>query len=201
MINGFSGVPNVCLPTGIGISSPQATGNIVTGCFIGLDAGGTAIVSNAHGVNTDDGATNNRIGGTSSAERNVISGNLIRGITLFSDSNVVLGNFIGTDVTGSLAIGNGEQDGILVNVAQFNLIERNIISGNRSGVMLETLASGNMVMENFLGTDVTGTIALANTGLGAQVHGVNNIIVGNLISGNALDGIGFFFGSQQRGAS
>jgi len=189
VINGFAGTPNVCLPTGIGISSPQATGNIVTGCLIGLDASGTSIVSNANGVNTDSGAANNRIGGTTNGECNVISGNSIQGITLSSDNNSVVGNFIGTDVTGTLAIGNGAQDGIGVNGTN-NSIETNIISGNRSGVFL--LGSGNKVMGNFLGTDVTGTIALGNTSLGAQVHGDNNIIVGNLISGNTLDGIGFF---------
>lgn len=188
VINGFAGIPNVCLPTGILISSPQATGNVVTGCFMGLDSSGTAIVSNAHGVNTDDGATNNRIGGTSNGERNVIAGNSIRGITLSSDNNFVLGSFIGTDLTGTLAIGNGEQDGVEVNGTN-NLIGRNIISGNRSGVRL--LGGSNMVMENFLGTDVTGTIALGNREDGVLVDADSNVIIGNLISGNALDGIGF----------
>lgn len=188
VINGFAGCPSP-FGSGITISGPQASANIVTGCFVGLDASGTAIIANGHGINTDSGAANNRIGGASSAERNVISGNLIRGVTLSSNNNFVSGNFIGTDVTGTVAIGNGEQDGVEVNGTS-NLIERNIISGNRSGVML--LGTGNTVRENFLGTDVTGTIALANTSLGAQVHGDSNIIAGNLVSGNALDGIGFF---------
>ena len=191
VINGFAGCPSP-FGSGITISGPQASANIVSGCFVGLDPSGTAIVANGHGINTDSGATNNRIGGASSAERNVISGNLIRGVTLSSDNNFVSGNFIGTDITGTVAIGNGEQDGVEVNGAG-NLIERNIISGNRSGVMVTSSGSGNIVMGNFLGTDVTGTIALGNTSLGAQVQGgVNNLIVGNLISGNALDGIGFF---------
>ena len=192
VINGFSGVPNVCLPAGIGISGPQATGNIVAGCLIGLDASGTAIVSNAHGVNTDDGATNNRIGGASGAERNVISGNGIRGITLSSGNNSVLGNFIGTDVTGTVAIGNGEQDGVEVSVSgRNNLIEKNIISANRSGVRLQK-SGGNVVRGNFLGTDVTGMLALGNREDGVIVDGDDNSIVGNLVSANALDGISIF---------
>ena len=193
VINGFTGVP--CLGAGITISGPQASGNIVSGCFIGLDASGAGIVGNGHGINTDSGATNNRIGGASSAERNVISGNLIRGVTLTSDNNFVLGNFIGTDVSGTLAIGNGEQDGVQVNGTN-NLVERNIISGNRNGINFA--GSGNTVTGNFVGTDVTGTVAVGNREEGVVLVGVgdsdadNNVIAQNLISGNGLDGIGFF---------
>lgn len=138
VINAFGNNPGFCCGIGIDIRGAQANGNIVTACFIGLDANGTTGIGNGgDGVAISaDAAANNRIGGTSIAERNVISGN------------------------------------------------------HRNGIML--LGSGNMVMGNFLGTDVTGTIALANTSLGVHVQGVNNIIVGNLISGNALDGIGFF---------
>lgn len=192
VINGFGNNPGVCCGIGIDITGPQANGNVVTGCFLGLDASGTVAVGNGDdGLTISREAANNRIGGASSEERNVISGNLVRGISLFSAHNSVVGNFIGTDVTGTLAIGNGDQDGIGVNGSN-NLIRSNIISGNRSGVGLSEVSSGNIVMENFLGTDVTGTIALANTSLGAQIHGSNNIIVGNLSSGNTLDGIGLF---------
>lgn len=192
VINGFANDPGVCCGIGIDITGSQANGNVVTGCFLGLDASGTVAVGNGNnGLTISRDAANNRIGGANSEERNVISGNFVSGISLFSDNNSVVGNFIGTDVTGTLAIGNGEQDGIGVNGSN-NLIRSNIISGNRSGVGLSDESNGNIVMENFLGTDVTGTIALANTSIGAQVHGVNNIIVGNLISGNTLDGIGLF---------
>jgi parallel beta-helix repeat protein len=192
VINGFANNPGVCCGIGIDITGSQANGNVVTGCFLGLDASGTVAVGNGDdGLTISREAANNRIGGASSEERNVISGNSVRGISLFSDYNSVVGNFIGTDVTGTLAIGNGEQDGIGVSGSN-NIIRSNIISGNRSGVGLSEVSNGNIVMENFLGTDVTGTIALANASLGAFVQGVNNIVVGNLISGNALDGVGLF---------
>ena len=190
VINGFGNNPGVCCGIGIDITGAQANGNIVTGCFIGLDASGTVAIGNGDdGVTMSRGAANNRIGGTSSGERNVISGNLIRGVSLFSDNNLVLGNFIGTDVTGTIAIGNGAQDGIS-GAGSNSLIEGNVISGNRSGINLQ--GNGSTVKDNYLGTDVTGTIALANSSLGVQTGGTNNSIVGNLISGNAIDGIGFF---------
>ena len=60
--------------------------------------GGVYIVADSSG---------NTIGGTTAAARNVISGNQV-GVYLVSDSgNVVEGNFIGTDTTGTVAIGNG----------------------------------------------------------------------------------------------
>jgi parallel beta-helix repeat protein len=191
VINGFAG-NSQCLPAGVWMDGPQASDNLVSGCIIGLDATGTAIVGNAHGVNIQYG-TNNRVGGASSAERNVISGNVVRGISLYSDTNVVLGNYIGTDVTGMLAIGNGEQDGIEVK-GRNNLVEGNIISGNRDGVMLgpEGVGGGNIIRGNFLGTDVTGTVALGNREDGVRVGSDGNIIVGNLVSGNTEAGVGFY---------
>lgn len=190
VINGFGNNPGVCCGIGIDITGAQANGNIVTACFIGLDANGTTAIGNGDdGVTMSRDAANNRIGGTSIAERNVISGNVIRGVSLFSDNNLVLGNFIGTDATGTIAIGNGEQDGIS-GAGSNNLIEGNVISGNRTGVRIS--GSGNTVRGNFLGTDVTGTVALGNREDGVIVGGDSNIIFGNLISGNALDGIGFF---------
>lgn len=196
VINGFGNNPGVCCGIGIDITGAQANGNIVTGCFIGLDANGTVGIGNGDvGVTMSRDAANNRIGGTSIAERNVISGNVVRGISLFSAHNLVLGNFIGTDVTGTIAIGNGEQDGIS-GAGGNNLVQGNVISGNRNGINLG--GSGNTVTGNFVGTDVTGTVALANREEGVVLVGSvdsdtdNNVIAGNLISGNGLDGIGFF---------
>jgi len=194
VINDFATEPDVCGQRGIVVTTPQASGNIVSGCFIGLDASGTAIAGNSDGVFIDNGATNNRIGGASSAERNVISGNVSTGIALYADGNVVLGNFIGTDVTGTVALGNRDRDGIAVGQGgKDNLIQGNIISGNGlSGIRLEEFSSGNTVRENLLGTDVTGTMALGNGEDGIRAGGDGNTIVGNLSSGNTENGIGFF---------
>jgi hypothetical protein len=60
-------------------------------------------------------ASNNLIGGTAGAERNVISGNGGNAVALLSgaDANMVRGNFLGTDVTGTQAVGNA-LDGVFV---------------------------------------------------------------------------------------
>ena len=87
--------------------------------------------------------------------------------------NVIEGNFIGTDVTGTVALGN-KFFGVVIENAPNNTIggttveARNIISGNGTGISLGGPgATGNLVQGNFIGTDVTGTIAVGN-GIGAR---------------------------------
>ena len=98
---------------GVEISGTGATGNVVEGNLIGTDASG----ENALG-NTDDGillssAPGNTIGGPTSASRNVIAADGLRGIEFDgANSNVVENNFIGTDALGSTAMGVGH-NGIL----------------------------------------------------------------------------------------
>ena len=50
-------------------------------------------------------------------------------------------------------------------------------------------ANGNLVTGNFIGTDVTGTIAQRNGGAGVILDGASNTIADNVISGNSGDGI------------
>ncbi len=108
-----------------------------------------------NGVLITNGATNNFIGTNGDgvgdvAERNVISGNAVAGIDINgagTDSNVIAGNYIGVDVTGGNALGNGTPGqfvapGVIIEAgAQGNRIgtngdgladaaERNIVSGN-----------------------------------------------------------------------
>jgi len=90
--------------------------NAVYGCFIGTDATGTIALGNGSGDNTAGiivGTYSNTIGGSSAADRNVISGNRGHGIILAGKGNWVRGNFIGLDVTGKLPLGN-QFDGINV---------------------------------------------------------------------------------------
>lgn len=88
--------------------------NLIIGCFIGTDATGTIAMGNGSGVQTAGvvaDADSNIIGGTTPAECNVISANHGHGIILGGVGNLVRGNFIGTDATGTLRLGN-EFDGI-----------------------------------------------------------------------------------------
>jgi hypothetical protein len=157
------------------------------------------------GVHICCGAKHNVVGGDGSqgegptGEGNVISGNGLAGIYI-SDSgtmhNVVVGNLIGTDAMGTSTWGNGWQGVGIENGASFNRIggpepwERNIISGNGSdGVCIDSHignTTGNVVVGNYIGTDVSGMAALPNrwTGVGIELGAFNNVVKGNLIAGN-----------------
>ena len=118
------------------------------------------------------------VGGTSLAARNVISANGVDGviIDLGSTANSVEGNDIGTDVTGSHALGNSYgvviQRGSVANtVGGTTAGARNVISANKtSGVYITDYATEyNIVEGNYIGTDSTGTANLGNLGDGVDV--------------------------------
>ena len=195
---------------GIGIPGSGATGNLVLGNLVGTDATGTLALGNAWGgVSIFNGATNNTVGGTATGSRNVVSGNPGGGVSFAApgtDSNAVLGNYIGVDVTGERALGNGNV-GVFIGQGATNTLiggttaaARNIISAN-SGIgvrIVDAGTSNNLVEGNYIGTDQSGTVALGNQGDGVALGGSNtnnNQIggltpgAGNLISGNLGDGI------------
>ena len=130
-----------------------------------------------HGVLISGAAIGVRIGGATAAARNVISGNGLSGVAILgalTKSNKVLGNFIGTDVTGTLDRGNGS-DGVLISGgSKNNLIggavfaARNVISGNGSdGVEISGAGTtGNKVKGNYVGLNAAGNSALGNSGDG-----------------------------------
>ncbi len=188
---------------GVEIQGIGTTGNVVQGNLIGTDVTGTADLGNSSdGVRITSGAENNLVGGTIAAARNIISGNDAFGVNVGVQDNLVQGNYIGTDIAGTIALGN--LDGGVIVGGTHNVIggagvgAGNLISGNNhDGVELNgATTSGNFVQGNLIGTDMTGTIALPN-----QEHGVhvlrapNNTIgdavagAGNLISGNLRSGV------------
>ncbi|HEX7333081.1 MAG TPA: SBBP repeat-containing protein [Pyrinomonadaceae bacterium] len=171
--------------------------NIVQGNFIGTNAAGTAALANgASGVEIPFSArTNNLIGGTAPGSGNLISGNQ-RGIRIESEGNTIQGNLIGTDLTGTKKVGNST--GIEANIPN-TLIgglttgARNIISGNGTGVSFS--GSGSRLQGNFIGTDITGTLALGNNDgvvsgtsalIGGTVPEARNVIAGNIGFGNIV---------------
>jgi hypothetical protein len=97
--------------SGIIIANEGTTGNVVEGAYIGLDATGEYQVGNAvDGIDITAGSSSNIIGGTSSFARNIISANTYLGVWITgsgTSSNQVEGNFIGTDATSTLGLGNG----------------------------------------------------------------------------------------------
>jgi parallel beta-helix repeat protein len=186
----------------------SGSGNVVTGSFIGLDAAGSSAVGNENnGVSLTGAGAGNRVGGTTAAERNVISGNAIDGVQIHLHGNVVQGNFIGTDASGTKAIPNRLEGVGLVLGAADNVVggvspgAGNVISGNNfSGVFIGSNggANANTVEGNRIGTDVTGTAALGNGEDGIRiVSDVNfradgNTIRANLIAHNTVHGLGLF---------
>ena len=177
-------------------------GNTIEGNFIGTNAAGTAALPNGAGglggVILVGSSSNNTVGGTTPDARNLISGNIGPGISIqLGTGNVVQGNVIGVDVTGTAALGN-TGPGITTNGSN-NLFggttvsARNIVSGNNRGIDTGN-GSNNTIQGNFIGTDITGTIAIANPNVGVNTQGANNLIggltttpgtpPGNLISGN-----------------
>lgn len=181
---------------------------MVTGCFVGTNPTGSVAQGNTVGVDLEVGVDTSsaQVGGISPGERNVISGNST-GVFIGSDTNqMVEGNFIGTDATGTIGLPNGSSIDIETNasfgvvIGGYNATQRNIIVGSSNGIVV---GAGflNLIQGNFIGTDVTGTKGLGSNGnAGIFIDGdsyntqIGGLIStpgappGNVISGN--DGIG-----------
>ncbi len=120
-------------------------------------------------------------------------------IVLNSASNVVKGNFIGTDATGLVARGAGtagNNPSILVNssgnvIGGTNRGDGNVISaGNGDGIYFLN-CSNNVVQGNFIGVNASGTAALGNTNNGIVLYSSGGNLIGgptpaarNVVSGN-----------------
>jgi titin len=179
---------------GVSLYGNGTSGNLVLGNRIGTDKTGTASVGNfLDGLRITTGATANTIGGTASGAANVISGNARLGLYLYGNGtsgNVVLGNLIGTNVSGNGKLPNNS--GVLVGIGTANTIggnvagAANVISGNRNhGLELLSGTSANLVVGNLIGTDVTGTAALGNGGFGIAVEDATANTVGGTAAGDA----------------
>src|SRR5204863_5640222 len=122
------------------------------------------------------------------------------------------GNFIGTDVSGTLPRGNRfgvKLEGSRNLIGGSGTAEGNLISGNEAGVVLQgTSVSSNVVAGNLIGTDVTGTIPLGNTNyavaiiyggpsgniIGGTAPGAGNVITGTSTPGGV--GVAIDFGTN-----
>ncbi|BDT69843.1 hypothetical protein os1_40350 [Comamonadaceae bacterium OS-1] len=165
-------------------------GNTIAGNFIGsLSATGSSGGTGSNGAAIYVQGANNVIGGTTAADRNVISGNL-NGVVIGGASatgNEVVGNFIGTDYAGNTAIAN-TFDGIRIQagatsntIGGSNTNQRNIISGNGGdGVQVDGETSdGNTVKGNWIGVAANGTTALGTGADGIYMSiGTDNNVIG-----------------------
>jgi len=173
--------------------------DILKGNIIGLNAAGTAALGNSGG-GLYITSSNNTIGGTSATDRNIISGNTGYGVKIEFASrsgNVIQGNYIGTDISGTIDLGNTSHGVFFAGSAHDNTIggtaagAGNVISGNNSnGIYIEN-SNNTAVAGNFIGTKASGTEALGNSGDGVQIFNSTGTSVGgttagarNIISGN-----------------
>ena len=186
-----------------GIRVETGGSNIIEDNFIGVSVAGTPSPGNArNGVLLQQTANNQVL-------RNVISNNGSNGVWVFSPSilesrlNIVRGNMIGTNAAGTSSLANGGH-GVLLEHARDNAIggltavERNVISGNSvSGLaMILATSTGNVIQDNYIGLDATGSAAISNGSHGIYIHDASMNTIGGLlvrqrnrIAFNGLSGI------------
>lgn len=189
---------------GIAMAYTGTRNNSIKGNFIGVDYQGTQILGNYAGIYIKSNANSNIVGGSTAGERNIISGNYEMGIAVeAADSNIIKGNYIGPDVsgTGALRIGNDsmrQANGLLFNsTAKYNIAggynpgEGNVISGNRIyGHDIYGNSSYNSTIGNYIGVDATGNVAMPNaTGVCVDGGANHNPFINNVFSGNTAYGI------------
>jgi titin len=186
---------------GVFIHEQGSSGNLVAGNYIGTNVSGTAVLANTfNGVIIDYGASGNTVGGAASAARNVIDGGSYSGIEIYggsdTNSNVVEGNYIGTNATGTqglggiagVLLGGGTQNNIIGGTAAG---AGNLISGSSTNVFIQDAGTtGNLVQGNIIGADALGTSILsgnnfdvfisfaAGNTVGGTTPAARNIIVG-----------------------
>ncbi|MBN8456028.1 right-handed parallel beta-helix repeat-containing protein [Accumulibacter sp.] len=170
--------------------------NVVEGNYLGLDSTGTAARANGwDGVSIVSGS-NNRIGGTTVAQRNVIAGNAEDGVYVEAGStgNTIQGNYIGLNASGTAAVPNGWR-GIVLNGGT-NVVggtasgAGNTVSGNGwRGILIA--GSSNVVQGNIVGLDASGNAVVSNGSNGISIEGGSGNVIGgstasarNVISGN-----------------
>ncbi len=200
---------NRCAGPDIETPPPSHQNLVVEGCFLGSSADGTQALSPyQNGVNLVS-AQNARIGGTTPAARNLISGGdsgyhqvHIGENFGVNSGHLIQGNLIGTNASGTakLATNATQSVGIFmgtgITVGGTSAGAPNVIVNtiNLGGGWNDSFATGNFVRGNFLGTDATGLLALGCYGgcvvannqgntIGGAAAGAGNVIAGGLGNG------------------
>ncbi len=192
--------------TGSGIVLNSSSGNVLAANYVGFSAASGHAAANGTGISII-GSSNNTIGGTIAGSGNVISGNSGDGILIeigsgAASGNELVGNLIGTDPSGTIAIGN-TQSGIDLSGASGTEVglaavgSGNVISGNQGpGISLIAGTTGTVILNNDIGVTIDGKTGLGNQGDGIyfsnspsnQIGGTQPL-QGNLIGKNLGNGI------------
>lgn len=204
-----------------GIINPQANFNTITNCIVGTDITGTSKKGNGRaqnalwaGVSIQNVA--NGFCDNNTVDHSLISANYAEGVHVTGpiqpgqvQSHIISDCYIGTDISGTIDLGNIHEGVCLSEGTILNLVSNNIISGNDyDGVGIQGFDNTqyeappiqtdyNTVADNIIGLDVN------LNPLGNTMHGVaigeygpsqwgcaaNNDIIGNTISDNGGDGV------------
>jgi hypothetical protein len=206
---------------GVLIADSGTEQNVVAGNYIGTTADGSAALGNGwEGVRLQNGASQNVIGFNPTDadpvdDRNIISANGLGGVGIYNlgtDLNLVAGNFIGTDATGTGNLGNAGCGVIIQGGPRFNTIggtipgECNVIAHNFDCGVLVDAATNNPIRGNSIFDHPNGMgICLRNGGNNNQAPPIltsavvtdSGVIVQGIISGaaNAQFALDFFANS------
>ena len=191
---------------GGGIELFNSADNVVQGNYIGTDASGLLSRGNGGAAIAlfNPNSTRNIIGGTNSAARNVIAGSTGTGASgnhgFFlngCNSNTILGNFIGTDVTGTNGLGNGGAGVYLTNslnnviggtgTGAGNVIAFNVAAGVRTPGGTNAFYGNSIFSNGALGIDL-GTVGITANDAGDVDTGANNLQNYPVISVAVLSG-------------
>jgi CSLREA domain-containing protein len=178
--------------TQTGASANAATTG--TNAILRIELNGTSAGASATGLNLN--------AGTSTVRGLVINRFTGDGLSLPSGNGTAAGNFIGTDVSGMLGLGNGGNgitcSGFSASIGGPTAAEVNLISGNTGAGISFSNSNSDLVLGNLIGTKANGTTALGNTGNGISLSGAGagfNTIGGtqstdgNTIANNGGDGV------------
>jgi parallel beta-helix repeat protein len=181
---------------GIVIRFCDCVGNRIQGNFIGTDHTGTLDEGNTStGVAIVGGPSENLVGGTTPSARNVISGNGAIGVLVGDDTsdNLIKGNYIGTDKSGTKDLGNDDTGVSVTDGSQFrfpieasgNIVggttasSRNVVSGNHGDGIYVSVSRETKVLGNRVGTTADGKGALGNDDDGISVGAGFGSLIGN----------------------
>jgi hypothetical protein len=178
----------------------DTTLNQIIGNYIGTNPAGTGPLSNGKNGIEIGSSTKNTIGGSAAGMGNTISGNgscgiNVSGLASTHNANQILGNYIGTDANGNVAVPNNDA-GVGIDGDNW-LIMNNVISGNGADG-ISAIGNRTLVFNNVIGTNAAKTKTIAN---GTGVKGGNGVTIvgdeneiggpttGNTIAGNVGWGI------------
>ena len=182
----------------------NASNVTIAGNFLGTNPAGTAEGSaGGFGIRLVTG-DDNVFGGPAAADRNLIAGDKQGGIALNAGNRtLVQGNYIGTDVTGTLPINDiGSREGVRGSPDSATSIIGNLISSNSDGGVhlgpFSTEPGGGFIQGNLIGTQRDGISPLGNNfgvAVGGRTVGSGYLIggtgagEGNIIAFNTTFGV------------